>query len=561
MTFKRAFFTVGGWTLVSRFTGFIRDVVAANILGAGMAADAFFIALRLPNLFRRLFAEGAFTISFVPLFTGTLKEGTAEARHFAEEALSVLVATLLVFTLVMMMGMPLLMHVITPGYADEPEKFALAVNLSQITFPYLLLVSLAALLGSILNALGRFGPYAASPTAFNLVQIGALWVCNQNEIVAATGQAWAITISGAVQLLWLALSLRRAGWGLTLRWPAFTPRIKRLLQLIGPGALGAGAMQINIFIDMVLASLLPAGAISFLSYADRLYQLPIGVIGIAMGTALLPILSHVLREEGNLAALKEQNRALEFSLYLGVPSAVGIGLIPVLIIQTLYQGGAFTADATASTALAVSAFALAIPAYMISKVLTAAFYAREDTKTPFSISLKTIVINSCVSFSAVTLMMKTGHGAIAHVGIALATATTAWLNTFLLARALHRRSCLLIDAQLKQTIGRILLCALAMAVLLLLGREALSVYWPAESQVALQGSVRTFFAEVGLPHLLALPLLFTLRVLPLAVLGSVAAVFYLGLAHVSGAQRLDEALQMLRRRRVPKGAGIEPPVE
>ncbi len=534
MSFKRAFFTVGGWTLVSRATGFVRDVIAANILGAGMAADAFFIALRLPNLFRRLFAEGAFTISFVPLFTGTLKDGQGEARRFAEEALAVLTATLLAFTLLMLLLMPLLMHVITPGYADNPVKFALAVNLSQITCPYLLLISLAALLGSILNALGRFGPSAAAPTAFTLVQIAALLVWNETEVVAATGQAWAITVSGAVQLVWLALSLRRAGWSLTLRLPAFTPRIKRLLRLIGPGALGAGVMQINIFIDMVLASLLPQGAVSYLSYADRLYQLPVGVIGIAMGTALLPILSHVLREQGSAAALKEQNRAIEFGLYLGLPAAVGLGMIPGPIIATLYERGAFTAEATHFTALALSAYAVSIPAYMVNKVLTSAFYAREDTKTPFTISLQTIVINSLISFATVMTLMKTGHENIAHAGIALATASTAWLNGWLLSRALRRRGFLVVDAALKRTVGRIFLCAGAMGGVLWLGKLALSPLWTA-----------------GLE----------LRVLALVGLIGIAGLFYLVAAHFSGAQRLDEALKMLKRRRPAGGAINELPPE
>jgi putative peptidoglycan lipid II flippase len=525
MAFKRAFFTVGGFTLLSRVTGFARDVMAANVLGAGLAADVFFVALRLPNLFRRLFAEGAFTISFVPLFTTALKESEEQARAFAREALAILVTVLLIFTLLMMIGMPWLMHVITPGYADEPEKFALAVTLSRITFPYLFLISIAALLGSILNALGRFGPYAAAPMAFNLVQIAALAIWNSNELEAATAQAWAVTVSGVVQLIWLMLSVRRAGWGLSLQWPRLTPRIRRLLKLIGPGALGAGVMQVGLFIDMVLASQLPQGAVSYLSYADRLFQLPVGVIAIAIGTALLPTLSHVLREQPAQAAHNEQNRAIEFGLYLGLPAAVGLALIPVPILAVLFERGAFTPETTQMVAYALSMYALAIPAFMVSKVLTVAFYAREDTRTPFTIALRTVAVNVTISVVVLYVLVHLGYAAIAHAGLAFSTAITAWVNVALLSYQLKRRGFLATDRDLWRRCGGMLVAVIGMGGVLLLGQALLMPYFRS--------------------HML-------LEITSLVGLIGAAGLVYLALAHLTGAQRLNDALKMLRRRR-PKG--------
>lgn len=531
MTFRKAFFTVGGLTMLSRVTGFLRDVMAANILGAGAAADAFFVALRLPNLFRRLFAEGAFSISFVPLFTGALKEGKDDARAFAEQALAGLLLVLVPFTLLMILIMPWFMHVITPGYADEPEKFALAVRLSQITFPYLMLISLAALLGSMLNAVGKFAPYAIAPVAFNLTQLVALFIWRENDLEAAVAQAWAVTVSGGIQLIWLIYAARRAGWRLRLIRPRLTPKMRRLLQLIGPGALGAGVIQVNIFIDMVLASLLPSGAVSYLSYAERLYQLPIGVIGIAVGTALLPILSNTLRTAPPEKAHDEQNRALEFGLYLALPAAVALVVIPVPILTVLFQRGAFDATVTYYTAWAGATYALAIPAYTINKVLTVAYYAREDTRSPFLVSLQTVGLNTGLSLLLVLSLRHSAYADIAHAGLALATTTTAWINAYLLARGLRRRGHFVPDAAFRTRILGTALSGLGMAVVLWLGARWLDPLF-----------------HTTLP----------IEIMALAGLAGAGTLTYFALAHITGAQRLDEAKALLRRRR-PKGADTSLP--
>lgn len=522
MSFKRAFFTVGGLTLISRFTGFIRDVMAANILGAGMAADVFFVALRLPNLFRRLFAEGAFAVSFVPLFTGALKEGKEEAKVFAEQAMAGLMLVLIPFSALMILVMPWFMHLITPGFASEPEKFALAVSFSQITFPYLFFISMTALLGSLLNAVGRFAPFAAAPVAFNLCQLIALWIWNDTPTSAAHAQVWAVTVSGVVQWAWLIYAARRAGWSLRFVRPRMTPKIKRLLKLVGPGALSGGVMQINIFIDMILASLLPAGAISYLAYSERLYQLPIGVIGAAIGTALLPMLSATVRSASPEKALGEQNRAIEFGLYLGLPAAVVLVTIPVPILSVLFERGAFTPEVTYYTAWAGAAYALAIPAYMFNKVLTTAYYAREDTKTPFLVSLKTVFINSMLALILILSLRHSSYAPIAHAAIALCTALTTWINGAFLWYGLKKRGHFVADAAFWPRIGGTFASGAAMGVVLLLG------YWQ--------------FAEL-------FDASFGIRAATLAGLASAGVLTYFALAHLTEVQRLDEAWHFIRRKK------------
>ena len=308
--------------------------------------------------------------------------------------------------------------------------------------------------------------------------------------------------------------------------------MKRLLTLIGPGALGAGVMQINLFIDMVLASKLPQGAISYLSYADRLFQLPVGVIGIAIGTALLPLLSHTLREQPKEQALAEQNRAIEFGLYLGLPAAVGLAVIPGPILMVLFERGAFTPEVTAMVALALGAYACAIPAFMVSKVLTVAFYAREDTRSPFIIALRTVLINTLISLGLLGTFVYLGHAQIAHMGLAMSTALTAWINMLLLGHRLRAMGYLVPDALLGRRIGAMVFSVLVMAGILWLGQHAL------------------------MPHFRSHTLL---EVAALGGLIGAAGLIYLALAHFSGAQRLDDVLRLLRRRG-PKNHDPSPPL-
>ena len=296
MAFARAITTIGGLTLVSRVCGFARDMLMAATLGAGPVGDAFLVAFKFPNLFRRLFAEGAFNAAFIPLFAGKLTEGgRAAARSFAEEAQAVLAVTLVVFVGVVMIFMPWAMYAFAPGFSSDPAKFDLAVDLTRITMPFLAFISLVSLQGAVMNAIEKFAVAASTPTILNLVMIAALlwWPVFAHEPVHVL--AWSVTIAGVLEMLWLMFALERAGIGLRWRTPSLSPAIKRLLVLMAPVTFGAGVYQVNVMLDVVFASFLPTGAISFLYYADRVAQLPLGVIGIAVGTALLPRISRQIR--------------------------------------------------------------------------------------------------------------------------------------------------------------------------------------------------------------------------------------------------------------------------
>ncbi|GEQ97446.1 putative lipid II flippase MurJ [Iodidimonas gelatinilytica] len=459
----RAFSTVGSFTLMSRILGFMRDVLMAQFLGAGLAADCFFVAFKLPNFFRRLFAEGAFSSAFVPLFSRILgRDPTPTSRHnariFAQEALAVLLPILLVFTGLMQAVMPWAMLVLAPGFADQPEKFALAVDLTRLTFPYLLLISLVSLFSGILNGLGRFSEAAAAPILLNLVLISSLLLFHDTAIMTAKALAIAVSLAGVVQLLLLLYGAHRMGFSLSLPRPKLTPAVKRLLTVMLPVALGAGMTQINLMIDVILASMLPEGSLSFLFYADRLNQLPLGVIGIAVGTVLLPHLSRTLAGGSAVEAIHHHNRAIEFALILTLPAAFALATVPQPLISALFQHGAFTADDSQATAWALAAFAAGLPAFVLIKVLVPGFYAREDMKTPVKIALLALVTNLVLNL----LLM----GPLRHVGLALATSIAAWLNAALLYVNLHRRSQFALDARLKSRLLRVIAsCGLMAAVL------------------------------------------------------------------------------------------------
>ncbi len=466
----RAFFTVGFWTMASRVLGFARDIMVAAVLGTGAFADAFFVAFRFPNLFRRWFAEGAFNSAFVPLFAKELEgDGRAAARRFGEEALSFLLFALLVFIALAQIFMPWLVYALAPGFADTPEKFDLTVFLTRITFPYLLFISLMALLSGVLNALHRFTAAAAAPVLLNVVFIATLalvaWAGLGNSPAAAQFMAWGVAVAGLLQLIVVWVAVRLAGMGLRLRLPRLTPRVRRLIALGIPGAIAGGITQINIFIGTIIASL-QAGAVSYLYYADRLYQLPLGVIGIAIGVVLLPELSRRLRA-GDMAAVHDsQNRSLEFSLLLTLPAAVALFVVPLPIIKVLFERGAFSAEAAQATAWALQAFAWGLPAFVLVKVFSPGFFAREDTKTPMYFAFVAMVVNVAGSLALFPYLQ--------HVGIALATTLSGWVNAVLLWAALKRRGHWQWNAELRRRLPRILLASLLMGVALHFAQEGLA---------------------------------------------------------------------------------------
>src|SRR5579863_3012527 len=419
MAFLRSVATVGSYTLVSRVLGFGRDILTAAILGAGPVADAFFVAQRLPNLFRSLFAEGAFSAAFLPLANRALVEGGRPAlKEFAQQAFAVLCAALLLFVLLGEAFMPLVMRLIAPGFENEPGKYQLVVTLTRITFPYLLFISLTALQGGLLNTVDRFAAAAATPVLLNIFLIAGLLMMTWLHWTDGSVLAWALTLSGIAQFCWLMLSCRRAGMGLRLRLPRLTPRIRETLRIMGPGVLGAGVTQINLVVSTALASLLPGGSVSYLYYADRLNQLPLGVVGIAVGTAILPPLSRQVRTGDNAGAADTQNRGLELALLLTLPASVALAVAAHPILAVLFQHGKFTAADAAATAPALAAYAFGLPAFVIVKVMAPGFFARQDTRTPVKIAAVTMAVNVALTIGLGTVLAQTG--------IALALTVAGW---------------------------------------------------------------------------------------------------------------------------------------
>jgi len=499
---------------MSRILGFVRDMLMANVLGAGMIADAFFVAFKFPNFFRRLFAEGAFNAAFVPLFAGRLtSDGREVALRFAAEVAAVMWTGLLVFSIAAIMSMPWLMYVIAPGFVDEPAKFGLAIELTQITFPYLMFMALVALMGGMLNSIDRFAATAAAPILLNIVLISVMLLLHFG-VLSLPGQAlaWGVAAAGLGQFIWIALACRREGILFVLPRPRLTPGVKRLLALMVPALIGAGVVQINLVVDVILASTLPEGSVSFLYYADRVNQLPLGVVGVAVGIALLPLLVRQLRSGEYEAAQYSQNRAIEFALTLTVPAAVALIVIPGPIITVLFQRGAFDAADASATADALSAFAVGLPAYVLIKALTPGFYAREDTKTPVKIAIFAVAANIGLAL----LLMQV----LAHAGIALATAIAAWMNAGFLGLILVRRGFLVFDARLLNRLPRLVLASVVMGA---------ALWWAADFGAGwLNGRE-------------------PVRILALVVLVAGGGALFAGTAAVTGAVRLSDLRAMMSR--------------
>ncbi len=451
----RNILSVGGLTLVSRVVGFARDVLIAAMLGAGPVADAFFVAFRLPNHFRALFAEGAFNAAFVPVFSERLvKDGREAARVFAQEVLAILLLAQLVLLAAALLVMPWFMVVFAPGFTHDPAKFEMAVTFTRITFPYLLLISVVALLGAMLNSLKRFSAAAAAPILMNLCMIGALVGLTPVLPNAGYALAWGVLASGVVQLLYLMWDARRAEMSLGLVWPRLTPGVRHFLRVLGPAALGAGLVQINLFMDTVIASFLPTGAVSYLYYADRLNQLPLGVIGIAIGTVLLPEMARQLKGGEPEAAADSQNRCLELSLLLTLPAAAAFMTAAHPIMTVLFQRGAFTATDADASAATLMAYAVGLPAFVLVRSLVPGFHARQDTATPVKLALVAVVVN--VGLKLVLM------GPLAQIGLALATSVSAWVNVGLLAWMLGRRGFLRVDDRLRRRGPRMLVATIGM---------------------------------------------------------------------------------------------------
>ncbi|MBI1326873.1 MAG: murein biosynthesis integral membrane protein MurJ [Alphaproteobacteria bacterium] len=515
----KAMATVAGFTGLSRIAGMVRDILTASILGAGPVADAFVVALKLPNFFRRITAEGAFNVSFVPLYTKVREEeGVEAARKFAGNAYSIMAISLLVLCAVFVVFMPWVVRVTTPGFYEDPERFNLAVEMSRISFPYLLFVSLAALLGGVLNAHRHFAPFAAAPLFFSFSLIGSLLIQKYFSFFETAGHAmaWGIFISGILQMLFLMIFTKRYDLKIKFEMPVFDEKVKKLFRLMGPGVIGASVVHINLLLDMVITSFLAAGSMSYLYYADRLNQLPLGLVGIAISTALLPLLSYSLVSQKVDEARGLFNRALEYSLMLSVPAAAALMIMPGPIIELLFQRGAFTEGDTTITAQALAAYSLGLPGYIGAKIFATAYWAKHDTMTPVRVAIIATVLNIVMAASFALLL---GLGV---VGIALATGITGWVQLFLMNKGLKTMEAAHFDEKFRSNIFKISMSVLLMALALF----------------GLQIVLQHFMAD-GFTHLAA----------GVLVLVGAGGVVYVGMIFLTGAIKLSEILEFWNKRK------------
>ncbi|MGN6499865.1 MAG: murein biosynthesis integral membrane protein MurJ [Tsuneonella sp.] len=477
MSLVRNVGTIGGLTAVSRVFGFIRDMLLARVLGAGLAADAWQLAFTLPNTFRRLFAEGAFSVAFVPMYTRRLHgDGGEEAADaFAGDVLSVFVWVLLGFSAICMIAMPLIVLALAPDYRDVPGKFDLSVALSRMTFPYLGLVSLVAMLSGLLNARSRFAPGAFVPVFLNLVMIGGIvtgWYvrgAHGDDAIVAWALAISLTMSGVVQLAYMAWASRSAGVRLRITAPRFTPEVKRLGMLILPATFGAGIYQISQLVDTFFATSLPQGSLTLLKMADRLNQMPLGIFGIALGTAILPMLARHIQSGDKREAQRLQANAVEVGTLLTLPAAAALAICAPAFVTAFFVGGKMTPDKGAIMADIVVALVCGLPAYVLVKVFQPAFFSREDTRTPVFVAAGALAVNIALNFYVVPR-----YGI---VGLAGATAFTATLNVLTLYTLLQMRGWFHFTGKLAGRIGRQLVSTAAMSALLLWLTPALASHY------------------------------------------------------------------------------------
>ena len=457
--------TVGGLTLVSRLTGFIRDVVMAAILGAGPIADAFFVAFRLPNHFRAIFAEGAFAAAFVPAYARTLEEaGLPAAKLFADQIAAALIAINLVLLGFALFFTPWVVSVLAPGLVGDPERFDLAVALTRITFPYLALVSVETLFAGVLNANNRFAAAAGAPILLNLSVVATLLLAPHFSD-AGHAASWGVLIAGVAQLLLVGIDAERHGYGVRLRLPRMSEPTRRFLKALGPAIIGAGGVQLALFADTLIASFLPTGALSALYYADRINQLPIGVVGIAVGTVLLPEMSRRLAAGDEKGAASAQARGVQLALLLTVPCAAAAITIPDLIMRALFARGAFTASDAAAAGATLAAYSIGLLPFVLMRSFTAPFYARGDTATPVKAALLAAAINIALK---VVLM-----GPLAQVGLALATSVGAWINLSLLAFFARRQGFAVSGSAIGKPVAKLIAAGVVLAAALLAGAYGL----------------------------------------------------------------------------------------
>ncbi len=543
--------TIGSLTMVSRIAGMAREMIFSRVLGASAVTDAWFQAFIIPNVFRRLFAEGAFSAAFVPMFSkrlhggGDAETGLEDARSFSDDVLSVFLPVLIALCAVMMLAMPGVIWVLSEKPID-PQNFDMAVTFARIMFPYIVLVSLVTLFTGMLNSVSRFAPGASFPIILNLVLITALlggeyaadnWGWNAAQVAYAA--AWAVTGAGVLQLLWLYIWTRVEGFRPRVLWPRITPEVKRLGIIALPAAIGGGAYQINTLVQLYFLNQLADGSVSYMNYADRLNQLPLGIIGIALSTAILPTLSKFVGSKNKEGADRIQSDAIELSMLLTIPAAVALAICAVPFVTMIFQGGRFTMEDAFNAGAVLGVLVMGLPAYVLVKVLVPNFYARSDTKTPvyaafislvvfvagciwnlgFSIGGETSIFGLAISLPQIALD-PLGLGV---PGIAAASVIAAWINVAFLFTVLTRRDYYRLPLALFGRIARQLVAATAMGAALWYARDLLTAYFAAG-----------LFA----------------RLFALAVLVLCAAIVYFGVAFAVGA--IDrQRIVALTKKKVP----------
>ncbi len=443
MNLIRSITTVGGFTIGSRLFGFVREILTASFLGAGPVSDALVMAIKVPSFFRRLFAEGAFNASFVPLFAGLyISKGKDEAQRFAEKILSLWVLALALLVILVELFLPQLLSLLVPGLKSSPERFYYVVQFSRITVPFIFFISLTALYSGILNSMDRFAVVASSPMIGNMAIILLVFMFYDSFSNVGYAFSWGILICGITQWLWVWLPSYKRGMGLRFIWPQFDENVKKFFRVLSPAAFGSGVIQINLFIGAYIASWLPVGAISYLNFADRLNQLPVSVIGVAVSTALLPLLTRQLRSQEWNSAQMTQNQAIEFSMYLTLPATLALIFLAEPLVMLVFEHGAFTPQDTQATALTLQALAFGLPGYILVKVFSSSFFARQDTLTPVYTACAAIAVDIVLSL----LLMGTYH----QVGIAFATAIAGWTNALLLGYLLWHQGHFNFQASLRR---------------------------------------------------------------------------------------------------------------
>jgi len=451
--------TFGFFTLISRILGYVRDILIAIFLGTSFFADAFFVAFRLPNTFRRLFAEGTFNAAFIPSYASELAVNKERADHFAKNIFNLLFLILLILVLISEIFMPQLIFLIAPGFYKDPEKLKLAVDLSRITFPFLFFICIASFFGAILNSYNKFAAAAAAPIILNVILIGSLFFSQWLNISDVLTLSYAVSFAGFLQLLILLFFVRKNFKPILSIKIKLDKQIKFFFRKLLPSIFSSGVTQINILVGTIIASF-QAGAVSYLYYADRVYQINLAVAGIAVGTVMLPELSKHVKNNNSDEINNLQNRALELCLFLSIPAATALVLASEEIITSLFGYGSFNSDSVTNTALALTFFAFGVPAFSILKIFSNYFFARNDTKTPFYLSVISVILNILIS---VSFFNKLGF-----VIIPIATSISSWINVFFHYYFIKKRNLYNFDKTFIYKFPRMILSVVVMGIILYL---------------------------------------------------------------------------------------------